>query len=595
MQSINYKKQIIFCVFAFVLCLFISSAYSGEDFYVTKFHSDINIHLNARITIVETLEVFFHRPRRGIIREIPYIYTDDIGRRVKTPIKVVGVKDEFGNPSQFKISEQRGFLSIKIGNPTIYISGKKTYIITYTLENVVQFFPDRDELYWNVTGNGWNTSIKNVSAKVTLPLNNVLEDWIYCYTGPSGSKESKCSYKKLSKENSIEFISRDLAPLEGFTIAYGWNKGIVKAPGYHEKLLSTIGNNIVFILPIVSLVFMTTWWYFKGRDPKPLDSVLVQYFPPSYKGNPLTPAEVGTLIDESLNPRDITAAIIGLAVKGFIKIKEREEIDLESLDEISKKILSFFRNLNLLSHIDYLIIKAKELDDSLTGFERELMNSLFNSKDSVYLSELTNNFYKYIPALQRAIFNDLILKNYFESSPQKVKKKFILLGIIISIVCPISVIYLIDFPQLSDVLAGILTGVPFIIFARFMPIKTFSGAKALYEIRGFEEFLNRAERDRLEKMNDERLFEKYLPYAIALNLVDRWAKAFEGIYQKPAEWYTAKDLGFYSPTQFVSRLNDTISKMNNTLTSAPRSSGGRASSGRGFSGGGFGGGGGRSW
>ena len=76
---------------------------------------------------------------------------------------------------------------------------------------------------------------------------------------------------------------------------------------------------------------------------------------------------------------------------------------------------------------------------------------------------------------------------------------------------------------------SVISGAIVLLFSRFMPVKTLRGVKALGRVKGFEEFLMRAEKDRLERMSDPRLFEKYLPYAIALGVSERWAEAFEGI------------------------------------------------------------------
>ncbi len=575
----------------------ITSAHS-KDITLNKFHADIKIYKDANIKVQETIEVDFHLQRRGIYREIPYIFTDDFGKKIKTPIKVISILDEHGNAWKYKTSSHGGIVSIRIGDPNIFVIGRKTYIITYNVDNVIQFFPDRDELYWNVTGNGWDNLIKNVSAKITMIVEDekaIKEEWTFCYTGSFGSRESKCNYKKLHGESAIEFKSRDLNPNEGFTIAYGWNKGITKEPGAYDKFISKIIENWFFAFPLSSFALMSLLWYFKGRDPKVMESVPVQYQPPTYRGSPITPAEAGALIDERLDMRDITASIIGLAVKGFIKLEEKEIINLEG-DDISKKVLGFLSSLNLFYNLDYLLIKTKEPDPSLSEFEQKLMGAIFNSKKSVYVSQLKNNFYKKIPELQNALYKELIKKDYFKNNPDTVRNSYAAMGVILSVSAIFLTIFFYGDFEINALIAGILTGAPLLIFAKFMPAKTNSGSRTLIEIKGFEEFLNKAEKDRLERMKDEKLFEKFLPYAIALDIVDRWASSFEGIYQKPPDWYSSP-IGFrvFNASYFTSRLDGALSRMNTSMAAAPRSSGGRASGGGGFSGGGFGGGGGRSW
>ena len=146
-----------------------------------------------------------------------------------------------------------------------------------------------------------------------------------------------------------------------------------------------------------------------------------------------------------------------------------------------------------------------------------------------------------------------------------------------------------------------LTGLPILGFAKFMPAKTSAGSSAYMDILGFQEFMNRAEKDRLERMGDKDLFSKFLPYAIALDVAEHWAKAFEGIYQEPPDWYVSP-LGFraFSPYGFSHSMNGITSSLASAMFSSPRGSGLGGSGGGGFggggsSGGGFGGGGGGSW
>ncbi len=589
-------KSIKFSILFFIAFFIIASSVYGKDITLNTFHVDIKIYEDSKIIVKEIIEVEFLMPRRGIFRDIPYIYRDDLGKRIKTPLKVINVEDEKGKQWEYKTSKQGGIVSIRIGNPNSYLTGKQTYVITYLVDNAILFLPDRDELYWNITGNGWDATIKNVSATVTLPsAKEIKNKWASCYTGVLGDKESKCSFKIAG--DSIEFKSRDLNHYEGLTIAYGWDKGLIKKPDSYNRLIWELKDNWIFSLPLLSFLFMFLLWYFDGRDPKVRESVAVQYEPPIYMSNTLTPAEIGVLIDERLDMRDITASIIGLAVKGFIKIEEKELFALDETNEIINNVLKFAKKLSLFDSIDYLLKKIKEPDESLSEFEHKIMRALFESGRTISISELKNKFYKNIPDLNKIIHRCLVSKNYFKSSPDMIRRSYTIAGFIISVLGLILGILVSESIGGRAILAGILTGVPLFGFARFMPVKTISGARALIDVKGFEEFLSRAEKDRLERMKDENLFEKYLPYAIALNVVDRWASSFEGIYQKPPEWYSSpRGFGAFSTNNFASRIDGAMSKMSAAMASAPRSSGsGGASGGGGSSGGGFGGGGGRSW
>jgi len=134
----------------------------------------------------------------------------------------------------------------------------------------------------------------------------------------------------------------------------------------------------------------------KGKDPRVRESVTVMYEPPKYENQPLTPAEVGTLVDEKLDPRDITSTIVGLAVKGYIKIEEKKEEGL------------------IFDKTDYYLKKVKSHDSNLNPFEIELMKSLLpGDLPGVFISSLKNKFYTNLDLLKKTLYGELVRKNIF--------------------------------------------------------------------------------------------------------------------------------------------------------------------------------------
>jgi uncharacterized membrane protein len=330
---------------------------------------------------------------------------------------------------------------------------------------------------------------------------------------------------------------------------------------------------------------MINLWYRKGRDPRVRESITVRYEPPKFDNKPLTPAEVGTLVDERIDPRDITSTIIGLAVKGYIKI-----------EETGKEGMIFHKT-------DYVLIKVKEADTNLSLFEAELMRSLFSTFPAgirQFVSGLKNRFYRNLPDLKKALFGELMRKKYFLNDPEKIRKSYRVTGILIAVFGGFVLAFVTPDSMGRGFLACLLTGLVVFTIGKFMPAKTRTGASAYLDILGFQEFMNRAEKDRIERMGDKDLFSKFLPYAIALDVADNWAKAFEGIYQEPPDWYVSPG-GFrtFGPSDFSHSINAVTSSLGSAMFSAPRGSGiggdGGGGGGGGSSGGGFGGGGGGSW
>jgi uncharacterized membrane protein YgcG len=574
----------------FALTLLVMPVAAG-DFTINRFHSDISINRDSSFSVKETIEVEFQRPRHGIYREIPFRYIDELGNAHITPMEVLSVTDTSGKKWKTGIENRNNVVHIRIDNPEKYVTGKQTYIILYTVENALLFFDDHDELYWNVTGNFWKAPIKEASARLTLVTSNKSKSlWASCYTGVLGSRASECRYE--TDGNSAEFLTKkELGPGEGLTVAFGWDKGLASPPSGVEMFLRKVKENWSFVIPFCSLLIMIHLWRARGRDPRVRESVTVMYGPPQYDNKPLIPAEVGALIDEKLDPRDITSSIVGLAVKGYLKIEETKKEGL------------------IFNTTDYYLSKVKEPDADLSTFESDLMRSIFpGSLQGKMVSEMKNTFYRNLGPLKQTLYGGLVEKKYFLRSPEKVRYLYASAAVAVAAVAVTAAVFLTRMLVTSasfspsvlarSAVAGLLSGLPVLAFARIMPAKTKSGASAYMDILGFREFMNRAEKDRLERMGDKDLFSRFLPYAIALDVADNWAKAFEGIYQDPPDWYASPGgFGTFSPYGFSHSISSMTSTLGTAIFSAPRGSGiaGSGLGGGGSSGGGFGGGGGGSW
>jgi uncharacterized membrane protein len=582
MKSYSKLFRCLFAVLILNLILFSSPAFA-QDFTINHFHSDIMINRDSSFIVKETIDVVFHRSKHGIYRELPFKYRDELGRVITTPTRILSVTDSSGKAWKCRVEKTGPLMHIRIGDPRRYVDGNQTYVITYEVENAILFLNDHDELYWNVTGNYWKAPIEEASASVSLTTKSKSKNLMVAgYEGVPGSTE-ECGHETYGDLGKF-YAKRNLKVGEGLTIAFGWDKALVFPPPPWKKFLWAINlrENWIFLLPVFSFVYMFSLWYRKGRDPRVRESVTVMYGPSKFENQPLTPAEVGTLVDEKLNPRDITSTIVGLAVKGYIKIEETKKEGI------------------IFDKTDYYLKKVKNHDSSLNAFEIELMKALFPAAlPGTLISDLRNKFYTNLDILKKVLYAELIRKKYFLNSPEKVRNSYVVAGFLVFVFSVLAFVFLVPNLGWKGVVAGILTGIPVLAFAKFMPAKTRTGAMAYMDSLGFQEFMNRAERDRLERMGDMNLFSKFLPYAIALDVADNWAKAFEGIYQEPPDWYVSPG-GFrtFTPSGFTHSFNAVTSSLGSAMFSAPRGSGGGGGGGfggGGSSGGGFGGGGGGSW
>jgi len=267
-------------------------------------------------------------------------------------------------------------------------------------------FADHDELYWNATGNEWRTPIARASATVHLPGAVPPEELAtQAYTGPFGSREQAATSEQRNP-STVTFRSTGvLNPMEGLTIAVGWQHGLVNFSGPLQKTLAFLADNWIAVAPFLAFAWLWRSYRRSGRDPEGGGSVVVRYEPPSG----LTPGEIGTLVDERVDLRDITATVVDLAVRGFLRISNEKK--------------SYMAGLFTVDDTAFELLAAPS-GGSLTGHETLVLNALFSSGQQVSVSDLKQSFYKHIPGIKNALYDNLAAEDYFVGSPDAVRTRY---------------------------------------------------------------------------------------------------------------------------------------------------------------------------
>jgi len=553
------------------------AAAQGET--IRRFTAEIRLEGEDAFTVVENIDYDFGEQRRhGIFREIPIRYGRGRAADYRISLDVEWVSDESGVARPYQVSTRGRNLRIRIGDPKREVTGIQSYLIRYRIKRGILYFDDHDELYWNVTGTDWPVPIQRAQAVVSLPEGAPLELMHFnCFTGPMGAIGSDCAVQASGGVVLFE-THRPLRAKEGLTVAVWLPKGVLVEPTALERLLSRLGDYLSLwaLLPFGTLAALLYLWRSRGRDPGGRDAIPVSYQPPEG----LTPAELGTLVDEKVDIEDITSSILDLAVRGFLEIEETE----------ATKFLFF-------SDRDFALVKKREPDPSLRPHERLLLSHLFAAGSRVTISSLKEKFYQHLPELKSSLYQQLSgSRGYFPTSPDRVRKGYGVAGVIL---LGLGFVVLMALSRAVPGAALFASGAIILLFSRIMPRRTRRGRKVYEEILGFKEFVERVDADRLERMGARSVgqFEKLLPYAIVLGVADQWADAFAGIYTEPPGWYhSPRYTHGFAPRLFVGDLGRSLSTMGQTMSSSPKSSG---SGGSGFSGGssggGFGGGGGGSW
>ena len=544
-----------------------------------KFVSDIVVTPDGDVDVTENITFrFIGGPWHGIYRKIPIEYSGPNGMNFTLFLDVKRVSDENGQPLRYESSRERQYRKLKIFIPNADNS-THTISIEYAVSDALRFFDEHDEFYWNVTGDEWDVPIESAAAHIVFP-SNVTGLRANAYTGAYHSKGREAVAEIVGTGVDVATTS-PLGIHEGLTVAVAVDKGVFKEPSGLARAWRFLRSNWPLAIPILAFFLMLRLWWLRGRDPR-LRPIAAQYEPPDQ----LSPGEVGTLIDNAVDMRDITASIIDLAVRGFMVIEQQTKDHLLGLTH-SKEYLFHLKK----PQAEWGILKTHE---------QQLLAGLFstgNAGDTVSLADLQNHFYKNIPSIKDQIFASLVGKGYYAKRPDSVRSNYIVFGFIAGFILIAGGNWLAQHSGMASlpfVIAGILTGIVICGFGWFMPARTQTGARALEGILGFEDFLAHVEADRFNRtIRTPEMFEKFLPFAMALGVEKNWSKAFQGIYTQPPQWYQGSYGPVFYPNMFVSDLNSMSTLAGTAMASAPRSSGGSGfGGGGGFSGGGFGGGGG---
>jgi uncharacterized membrane protein len=546
----------------------------AREIAIEHFDVDVAVHPTSVIDVTERIRFRFTGQWNGVIRDIPVRYRTPQGFAFDLDLSVVAITDGAGQTYRYESSRVRHYRRFKIYVPGA-VDASRDVVIHYRVPNALRFFQDHDELYWNITGDEWEMPIENATARIELPA-DASGVRATAFTGAYGSRARDASVQIEGPVVTFQ-MQRRLDFREGLTAVIGWDKGAVRQPPATAGVWRFVRNNWILLFPVLIFFVMYRAWARWGRDPA-ARPVAVQYEPPAG----LTPAECGTLLDHRLDARDVTATIVDLAVHGFLSIAEKE-----------KSILVF------KSHDYELEMKQKPPAWSTLKFhERRALSGLFKDgvRPTVLLSELKNDFYSHIPVMRTAVYDALIKAGFYARRPDKSSRGFFVFGLIVTLTSLHTGAFgsgIFGVPMAPIVIAQVLSGLVIMGFSVVMPARTEAGARAAEAIRGFEEFLSRVEADRIDRVvRTPEMFERFLPFAMAFGVEERWAHAFEDIVTTSPTWYHGGSVGSFHTGQFSAGLGDFSSRASSTLSSSPRSSGGSGFGGGGSSGGGGGGGGG---
>src|SRR5438105_3446567 len=403
-------------------------ATADEGWSIDTFDVMISVHPDASMTVNETLQVDFSSPHHGIFRDIPVIYEWDPRHNRLYDLAVDSVTDVSGRDWRYTTAGNGADKEIKIGDPNQTVSGRQSYVIAYTVKGALNGFADHDELYWNVTGDQWAVPIKAASASVTVPAGGLL--WTHCFQGETGSTEA-C--RESSTTGQGDFAStRVLGAGQQLTVVVGMKKGVVGdvAPILQAKPRTfleffsvepvTVGGALLVLLLGLAWLGRLVWRrgrdmeyasaYYSTKDPteriRPLfrpEAVVPEYRPPDN----LRPAQLGLILDEVADTKDLTATIVDMAVRGYLVIKSVDKHDWE-------------------------LVPLKDDSRDLLRYEQKILEGLFGANEAgTRLSTLKGTFSGTLWTAERLLYEDSVRLKWFATNPRETRRRWGMAGVLV--------------------------------------------------------------------------------------------------------------------------------------------------------------------
>ncbi len=645
------KSFFIFVLFLILSfhCTITASSITDNSERIISYDSEITINEDGSMNVAEKIKVHSRGVsiKRGIYRDFPTKYKDKHGSNVIIKFDVTEVLRD-GRNENFRTENVSNGVRVYIGNENIFLKpGDYTYTIKYKTNRQLGFFENFDELYWNVTGNGWNFVIEKASAVVNLPFGiTPSKIKITAFTGYQGSTGS--DYKGEVIGSKVNFnTTRKLNPTEGFTIVVQFPKGFVYEPTAEDKLAYFIQDNISSIIGIagvlILLIYYSLIWFKVGKDPQK-GTIIPLFEPPA----DLSPAAARYITEMGYDDKVFTSAVIDIAVKGHIAIEEKDgEYSLVKREKSSSVLfkdeqklfskLSFSNKTSLQDGKQKPMLELKQknhvtIKKAITALKKSLKN---NYEKSYFITNLKYFIIGIVISLVVLIISGLyasaelafsliwttfwsmgvafLLFTVFKAWRNVVTKKKGKVGAILAalFISAFSIPFVIGeifglfllveagSPLLIIVIGAIaLTN---LIFYHLLKAPTLLGRKMMDKIEGFKMYLSVAEIDNLIKAKIPEktieLYEKYLPFALALNVENEWSEQFSDVISKISDyspdWYHGAAISTVGAAGFASSFGSSFSSTISSSSTAPGSSSGGG--GGGSSGGGGGGGGGGGW
>lgn len=542
------------CSLALLLCL--AALDSARAQTIKDLNSNLKISASGSVDVAEDLRIDF--PAKGqrnqFYRVFPIWYEpwEDI-HIIDVNVKNVVMDDNVQVPFQSWLSGRNLFL--RVGDPVTPLQGEHKFRIEYEILRGVHFIKGAPQLLVNVTGDQSPFPIEKVQVTVTPPKGTDMAR--VQSVAAVGVKGTSQPIKGTNVGETVQFQAQGLKPAQGMTVTVDMPQGSVIPHSVLFEIVVLLQRFYqAFVLPVATMILLSAWWWLYGRDPGEKKAEIATWLPPDF----ITPAEAGTLIDESCDLHDLVSTVIDLAARGFISIR-----------------VIPYNGFLYLDNKDYEFTLLKSAQDrELKPHEQLFLTALFGGlSTTTFLSAVRGHFADYLPMLKQRVYATLVTEGLFARDPEIDRKNFLSAGAsIVTVGVCLMVLSTYHAGGLATSIGTILSGLVILLAAGAMPRRTSKGVSTLSQLKRFQRILSSGDKEELEKISRENpnAFEKYLSYAIVLGLADRWADAYIAEVKEYPSWYQVHpslSSHTFDSRVFVLQLYDGLSIINRALTEPP--------------------------
>ena len=640
----GWQRGLLLC-----LCLLSPLAMAAE--VIENFAVRLQVQRDGNLLVTEriTVQAEGEQIKRGIYRDLPVRYTLPTGLQQSSPIILLDALRD-GQTERVRLEENGTWVRYYLGSADRLLQpGRYEYELRYQVERSLLHHSTTDELYWNVTGNGWGFPIQQASVEVQLPSGARMGQFA-AYTGGWGSRDK--AYEVLEqRDDTLRLASTQPLPAyQGLTVAVDWPAGLVTRPDFAERNGALLRDNLGLFLGALVwvglLLFYLRAWVRVGRDPE--EGLIIPLFE-APRG--MSAVQAGYLWHRGLkgryqDARAFSVWLTDMAIRKHLHIEDQprgdgftlargtgERDDFSAADRDLRKRLFPANKAGIALHIgsDY----EPRLADAVVGLKTQLQNqgkAWFSNNRGIWTwglvwavvgclvmvltgargeSDMAVGLAGVVFTLGFGVPSCFVLHMAWHQPSLGKQIGLGLVGLMFVWPVPVGLWMLSDAASVPALLLLCVYVLVVVLFYYLLPAPSLEGRRLLDQLEGYRDYLQLAERDALALAGNApamsiALYEKHLPYAMALGVEDKWSARFSTALANglidPAQrdyqpdWYHSRS-SFSTPLAMSAALAAGLSSATALASSPPssRSSGGGGSSGGGSSGGGGGGGGGGGW